>query len=153
MMVGDGPLIRRMPMTPLDRLLAEHEIAGVITRYAVANDDGDYDALAALFTDDARFTRPSGGDPIVGRAEIRASYEGRPPRISRHLITNIVVDIVSASEATARSTIVLYTAPVGALPAIANKPALLGGFRDRLIKTGDGWRFAEREGFLDLKLD
>jgi len=140
-------------MTPLDRLLAEHEIAGLITRYAMLNDDGDYDALAALFTDDARFIRPSGGDAIVGAAAIRASYEGRPPRISRHLITNIVVDIVSDGEATARSTIVLYTAPAGALPAIANSPALLGGFRDRLIKTSDGWHFAEREGFLDLKID
>jgi uncharacterized protein (TIGR02246 family) len=140
-------------MTPLDRLFAEHEIAGLVTRYAMYNDDGDYDAVAALFTEDARFIRPSGGDPIVGRDAIRASYEGRAPRISRHLITNIVIDLLSADEANARSTIVLYTAPPGGLPADANKPALLGGFRDRLVKTADGWRFAAREGFLDLKLD
>ncbi len=140
-------------MTPLDRLFAEHQIADLVTRYAMYNDDGDYDAVAALFTDDASFVRPSGGDPIVGRAAIRASYEGRPPRISRHLITNIVVDLVADAEATVRSTIVLYTAPPGGLPADANKPALLGGFRDRVVKTDDGWRFAAREGFLDLKLD
>ncbi len=140
-------------MSPLDRLFAEHQIADLVTRYATLNDDGDYDGLAALFTEDARFVRPSGGDPIVGRAAIRASYEGRPPRISRHLITNILVDLVSDTEAAARSTIVLYTAPPGALPADANKPALLGGFRDRLVKTPDGWRFAAREGYLDLKID
>lgn len=140
-------------MSPLDRLLAEHEIAGVITRYAMLNDDGDHDGVANLFTSDGQFVRPSGGDPIVGRAAILASYQGRPPRISRHLITNIVVDVVSEDAATARSTIVLYTAAPGALPADANKPALLGGFRDRLVRTADGWRFAAREGFLDLKID
>jgi len=140
-------------MTPLDILFAEHQIASLVTRYAVLNDDGDFDGMAALFTEDARFIRPSGGDPIVGRDAILASYQGRPPRISRHLITNIVVDVVSETEATCRSTIVLYTAAVGALPADANKPALLGGFRDRLAKTAEGWRFAEREGFLDLKID
>jgi uncharacterized protein (TIGR02246 family) len=140
-------------MTPLDRLFAEHQIADLVTRYAVLNDDGDFEGMAALFADDARFIRPSGGDPIVGRDAILASYQGRPPRISRHLITNIVVDLASESEAACRSTIVLYTAEPGALPADANKPALLGGFRDRLVKTADGWRFAEREGFLDLKID
>jgi uncharacterized protein (TIGR02246 family) len=140
-------------MTPLDRLFAEHEIASLVTRYAMLNDDGDYEGVAALFAEDGSFTRPSGGDPIVGRGAILASYQGRPPRISRHLITNIVVDVASESEATARSTIVLYTAAPGALPADANKPALLGGFRDRLVKTAEGWRFASREGFLDLKLD
>ena len=140
-------------MTPLDRLFAHHEIADLITRYAMLNDDGDHDGVAAMFTEDGRFVRPSGGDAIVGRDAIRASYEGRPPRISRHLITNIVIDLLAEDEATARSTMVLYTAPPGALPADANTPALLGGFRDRLVKTDAGWRFATREGFLDLKID
>ena len=140
-------------MTPLDRLFAEQEIAALVTRYAMLNDDGDHAGVAALFTEDGSFVRPSGGAPIVGPAAIRASYEGRPPRISRHLITNIVVDLESADAATARSTMILYTAAPGALPAVANKPALLGGFRDRLVKTADGWRFAAREGYLDLTLD
>lgn len=140
-------------MAPLDRLVAEAEITRLITRYAMLNDDGDFAGVAAMFVEDARFTRPSGGDPVVGAEAIRASYEGRPPRLSRHLITNIVVDLVSEYEATARSTMVLYTAPSGDTPAVANTPALLGGFRDRLVRTADGWRFAERIGYLDLKID
>ncbi len=140
-------------MTPLDRLFAEHQIADLVTRYAALNDDGDFEGMAALFTEDGRFTRPSGGGQIVGRDAILASYQGRPPRIARHLIANIIVELVSESEAACRSTIVLYTAEPGALPADANKPALLGGFRDRLVKTADGWRFAEREGFIELKID
>jgi len=31
-------------------------------------------------------------------------------------------------------------------------PALIGGFRDKLVRTAEGWRFAERAGFLDLKV-
>ena len=140
-------------MSPLDRMLAEHEIAALVTRYAVLNDDGDFADVAALFARDGRFVRPSGGEAVVGRDAIRASYEGRPPRHSRHLITNILVDIGSADEATSRSTMMLYTAAPGDLPVSANTPALLGGFRDRLVREDGAWRFAERIGFLDFKID
>jgi hypothetical protein len=30
----------------------------------------------------------------------------------------------------------------------ADKPPLVGGFEDRFVLTGDGWRFAERRGTL-----
>jgi hypothetical protein len=44
----------------------------------------------------------------------------------------------------------LVAAPAGALDAAS--PALIGGFRDKLVRTPDGWRFAERTGFLDFKV-
>ena len=137
-------------MTPLDRMLAEHEISRLTTRFALLNDTGDWAAVAATFTEDGRFIRPAGGEPIEGRESIRASFESRPPRKSCHLITNIVVDIVSTDEATSRCSMLLYTAPAG--EAVAASPALIGGFRDRLVRTADGWRFSERVGFLDLKV-
>ncbi len=138
-------------MTPIDRLLAEHEISRLITRFALLNDAGDWAAVAATFTADGRFVRPAGGDAIVGRDDILASFTSRPPRKSCHLITNIVVDIANANEASARCSMLLYTAPAG--DAAAASPALIGGFRDKLIHTPDGWRFAERAGFLDFKVD
>jgi ketosteroid isomerase-like protein len=138
-------------MTPLDRLLAEHEISRLIIHFALMNDAADWAAVAATFTNDGRFLRPAGGDPIVGREAIRDSFASRPPRTSRHLITNIFVDVASETEATARCTMLLYAAPAGATVAVS--PALVGGFRDRLTRTADGWRFREREGFLDLKVD
>ncbi len=138
-------------MTPLDRLLAEHDIARLVTRFALLNDQADWDAVAAMFTADGRFIRPAGGEPVVGREAIRASFASRPPRVSRHLITNILVDIGSADEATSQCAMLLYTAPAGETSAAS--PALVGGFRDKLIRTADGWRFTERAGFLDLKVD
>ena len=137
-------------MTPIDRLLAEQDIARLITRFGLLNDSGDWAGVAAMFTDDAKFIRPAGGDPVVGRETIHASFANRPPRKSCHLITNIVVDVVSADEATARSTLLLYAAPAGA--SEAGSPALIGGFNDRLVRTAEGWKFAERAGFLDLKV-
>jgi len=137
-------------MTPLDRLLAEQDIARLITRFGLLNDAADWPAVAAMFTADARFVRPAGGDPLVGRDAIRAAFESRPPRKSCHLITNILVDVKSPDEATARCTLVLYAAPAGASEAAS--PALIGGFNDRLVREADGWKFAERVGFLDLKV-
>jgi len=137
-------------MTPLDRMLAEHDISRLTTRFALLNDAGDWDAVAAMFTEDAQFIRPAGGDPVVGRAAIHASFASRPARKSCHLITNIVVDVISADEATSRCTLLLYAAPAGETTAAS--PALIGGFRDKLARTPDGWRFAERAGFLDLKV-
>jgi ketosteroid isomerase-like protein len=137
-------------MTPLDRLIAEQDIARLITQFGLLNDSGDWVGVAAMFTADARFVRPAGGDPVIGRDAIRASFESRPPRKSCHLITNIVVDVLATNEASARSTLVLYAAPAGATEA--GSPALIGGFRDQIVRTSDGWQFAERIGFLDLKV-
>jgi hypothetical protein len=140
-------------MDPLERLLAEAEIARAVTRYAVLNDEGDFDGVAALFTEDGVLTRPSGGEPIRGRAAILAAFKARPPRISRHVITNIMVELGSEHEARCRSTMLLYSAPPGDLPAKASHPALLGGFADRLVQENGAWLFAERRGWLDLKLE
>jgi len=138
-------------MTPLDRMLAEHEISRLTTQFALLNDSGDWEAVAATFTEDASFVRPAGGDPVVGRAAILASFTSRPPRKSCHLITNIVVDVLSETEAASRCTLLLYAAPAG--ESTAASPGLIGGFRDKLVRTAEGWRFAERVGFLDLKVN
>jgi ketosteroid isomerase-like protein len=138
-------------MTPLDRMLAEHEIARLTMQFALLNDSGDWAAVAAMFTGDGTFVRPAGGDPVVGRDAIHASFASRPARKSCHLITNIVVDVISETEATSRCTLLLYAAPAG--EAAAASPGLIGGFRDKLVRTPDGWRFCERLGFLDLKVN
>lgn len=138
-------------MTPIDRLVAEQDIARLVTRFGLLNDEADWAGVAAMFTADAQFVRPAGGEPIVGRDAIRSAFESRPARKSCHVIANIVVDVHSGSEANARCTLVLYAAPAGASEAAS--PALVGGFRDRLVREADGWKFAERVGFLDFKVN
>jgi hypothetical protein len=62
--------------------------------------------------------------------------------------------VESADEASAFSVIVLYQgepAPEGALPAMSANAPLVGWYRDRLVRTAEGWRFAERIGGLDFR--
>jgi ketosteroid isomerase-like protein len=133
----------------------EADCARLINLYAMLNDAGDWDRLAALYTPDARFARPSAPDDFIeGRENILAAFKARPPRSSRHVISNIVVDVESADAARAFSVIVLYqgdAADDGGLPKMSANSPLVGRFSDRLTRTGEGWRFAERQGRLDFQ--
>ena len=142
-------------MTPAERRAVEADVERQIKLYVNLNDAQDWDAVACLYTEDARFARPSKpGEFLEGRAAILAGFRARPPRAQRHVIANVVVDVESASAARAFSVIVLYQgnpAPEGELPAMSADSPLVGTFTDRLVLTEDGWRFAERVGGLDFK--
>ena len=111
--------------------------------------------VAAIFTQDARFARPSRpGVFVEGREAILASFLARPARAQRHVIANVVVEAEDAGHARAFSVIVLYQgdpAPPGELPAMDPKSPLIGTFTDKLVLTEEGWRFAERIGGLDFR--
>jgi Nuclear transport factor 2 (NTF2) domain. len=132
----------------------EWDCTKLINRYTLLNDAADWEAVAALYTEDGRMARPSAPDqPIIGRDAILAAFKGRPARAARHVISNIVVDVVSGTEATATSVIVLYqgnASETGGLPVRDPKGPLIGTYTDRLRKTPEGWRFAERRGGLDF---
>lgn len=140
-------------MTHDDRRAAEADIAKLIVRYALLNDAQDWNAVADMYLEDGRMARPSSPDAFVeGRAAILASFTARPARASRHVVSNIVVDLDGPDAARATSVIVLYMGDSveSGLPTMAANAPLVGTFRDRLVKTGDGWRFAERVGGLDF---
>ena len=142
-------------MTDDERRAIEADCERLIKHYVNVNDAQDWHAVADLYTEDARFARPSKpGEFVEGRAAILAGFRARPPRAQRHVIANVVVDVESASAARAFSVIVLYQgnpAPEGELPAMSADSPLVGTFTDRLVLTEDGWRFAERVGGLDFK--
>ena len=139
-------------MTEAERRAIEADCERLIKRYVNLNDAQDWPAVAALYTEDAVFRRPSGGDAIVGREAILVSLLARPPRVQRHVIANVVVDVEDEDHARAFSVIVLYQGdplPEG-LPAMSASSPLVGTFADQLVRTRDGWRFAERLGALDF---
>jgi ketosteroid isomerase-like protein len=140
-------------MTDDERRAIELDCERLIKRYVNLGDAQDWPAVAALYTADAVFRRPSGGDPIQGREAILAGFLARPPRTQRHVIANVVVEVEDADHARAFSVIVLYQgdpASAGELPALSANSPLVGTFTDRLVRTPDGWRFAERVGALDF---
>ena len=134
---------------------AKAAIAELITRYAVLNDAGDWDAVAALYTEDGRMNRPTAPEQFVtGRAAILAAFRSRPRRASRHIVANVLVTLEGETRARATSQILLFTgsaAADGGLPVLAGAAPLVGTYEDTLVKTADGWRFAVRRGSLDFR--
>ena len=135
--------------------MAKAAIAELIVRYASLNDAGDWDAVAALYTEDGRMSRPTSPDDfIVGRAAILAGFRSRPPRASRHFVANILITLEGDTRARASSQILLFTgaaADDGGLPIQSAAPPLIGSYDDTLVKTEDGWRFTQRRGRLDFR--
>ena len=140
-------------MTNEQRRAIEADVTRLIHQYVWANDAQDWQTCASLYTQDAVFRRPSGGDPVVGREAILASFTARPPRAQRHVMANTLVGVVSENEARAKSVIVLYMGDAAddGLPVQDAKSPLIGTFEDRCVLTDDGWRFAERTGGLDFR--
>lgn len=141
-------------MTEEERRAIEADCERLIKRYVNLGDAGDWAAVAALYTEDAVFRRPSGGDPIEGREAILASFLARATRAQRHVVANVVVDVEDEVHARAFSVIVLYhgdLASEGGLPEMDPKSPLVGTFADKIVRTPEGWRFAERVGGLDFR--
>ena len=131
-------------MDAIDCLLAERAIERMIIDYAAHNDAGEWAAVAALYTDDGRMSRPTAPDDfIVGRAAILAAFLSRPARKSRHICVNIRLDVADDGQSATASSQILLFLEAGAAP-------LVGSYADQLVLTDDGWRFVERRGSLDF---
>lgn len=131
-------------MDALTKLLAEQAITRLLIQYCADNDACDWEAVAATYVADGRMRRPS--DPehfIEGRAAILAAFQARPARQSRHVVANILVDVIDPATAEATSQLLLFTEPRAA--------PLVGSYHDQLVRTEAGWRFRERRGRLDFE--
>ncbi|WP_372391670.1 nuclear transport factor 2 family protein [Xanthomonas sp. NCPPB 3582] len=127
----------------------------LIRRFALYNDRHDHEGLAALFTADGVFARPSAPDaPVQGREAILQAFRARPPRTTCHLMLNTLVTIRSPILAHAHSNVLLYTASEtsAAPPWAAQSPALLGRFDDVLVFDQERWLFKQRLGSLLLQI-
>ena len=127
-------------MTADERRAIEQDCARLIALYANLNDEARWDEVAALYADDGVMVRPTAPDaPTLGRAAILAAFKARPARVTRHVCSNVVIDVDSETTARGVSAMLLFTG--AAAP-------LVGSFHDRFVRTADGWRFAERRGSL-----
>lgn len=127
-----------MAVSDDSRRAIEADCARLINRYANLNDAGDWAAVAALYTVDGIMTRPTAPEaPIVGREAILAAFLARPPRTTRHLCGNILIDVEDDRSARGESAMLLFT---------GSAAPLVGSFHDRFALTAEGWRFAERRG-------
>lgn len=112
--------------------------------YAITIDFNDLDGFSNLFSDTATLNV---GRPVTGRANIRASLDRRPAELrSRHILTNVVIDLLDASRATGLAYLSLYRhigpESLRDEPIDSLAPAGVGHYDYEFEKTADGWRFA-----------
>ena len=138
-----------------DRVIIQHECEQLILRYAHLNDLGDWQGLAGTFTEDASFSRPSAPENIIqGRCDSLKSFLARKPGRTVHVVTNIMVTAISATEAASRCIIQLFptTSPAeGGVALHARETPFIGGSLDRFRCENGQWLFSKRRGFLTIK--
>jgi SnoaL-like domain len=142
-----------MDMDDVERLLDERACERLVLDYARWLDTGDRQRFGALFANDAVWDMPGyarleGPEAIVARLA-RADRPGT----SRHLVSNLVVDVVSADEAVGYCQFVNYRnelEPTPGTPLPAGEPSYVGRYLDRYVRTPEGWRFARRRVELDF---
>lgn len=123
-----------------DRLAAEADCARLIALYANLNDEARWEEVVALYAEDGVMVRPTAPNaPVAGREAILEAFKARPPRTTRHICSNVVIDVESDTTARGTSAMLLFTGEAA---------PLVGSFHDRFVLTDDGWRFAERRGSL-----
>lgn len=133
---------------------ARAEVEQVLNRICWGYDENDVDLIASLFTADARMSMRIGDragelvGPFEGRERIRqlhADSLASQQDQRRHQITNLWVAEESDGGATVVSNLVLHAVRDGQVRVLST-----GWYRDRLVRTDDGWKVAERYLYLDL---
>ncbi len=133
------------PSRLLRRVADELEIRSLVANVSRYADGGEISDYVALFTEDACWAMP--GAPRTGWDDIRAGSEARraagetgPGSQTRHMVTTIAVQVDGSDVATADSSW-MFLVDTAERPTIK----LCGTYRDRLVRTPDGWRVAHRD--------
>jgi hypothetical protein len=119
----------------------------LLRRYTELIDAGDFDAIGVLFAD-GRIATEDGSVVATGASEVSALYEtttlrhGDGTPRTRHLTTNIVVDVEPRGDAaTAESDFVVVQRVDADDPMVV---VAAGHYVDQLARTSTGWHFVER---------
>jgi ketosteroid isomerase-like protein len=117
----------------------EAAIRRLLARYSQLVDDGDFDAAAQLFTDDARFI--SLGEELKGRDAIREMLASQTPKeTTLHQVTNVVVSNGSHDHTFHSVADLAVTAKTGE----AWSQLFAGRYHDTFEGSGRSMRFTQR---------
>jgi 3-phenylpropionate/cinnamic acid dioxygenase small subunit len=118
-------------------------IGEVLAEYCFRLDDGRFDEMAALFTEDGTwdtaFGKATGRQAIAELARNLRARVAEPRRRAVHLVTNIAIALES-ERATVRSNwMVMQNSLEG--PRIGSG----GAYDDEMVKKGGRWQFRYRK--------
>ncbi|MFI9151265.1 nuclear transport factor 2 family protein [Streptomyces sp. NPDC053367] len=131
--------------TVMDRLAVD----GLVTDYAVALDDGDWEAYRKLFTQDGRADyRSAGGiEGHVRDVAVWLAEQLGPFPMRQHLIVNrrVRFEVLERDVGDTARVQADYISPMGRLTDGCAAPELVCGGRCvfTLVRTDDGWRLRE----------
>ncbi|MFO1502607.1 MAG: nuclear transport factor 2 family protein [Steroidobacteraceae bacterium] len=142
--------------TPAECIQIERACERIIYAYSRALDLGDMNAAADFFAENGSMARPMApGVVIQGREAIRAALLTRPATLlTKHLATNVMIDVVSSDEARGLSclTMISTTPPAGVdAPYVTAGPLYFGEFADRFVRERGQWKILERRGSIQMK--
>lgn len=132
-------------MDPLPPFDIERACTRLVHRYALLADARDAAGAAALFTPEAVLEMPTGR--FAGREAILRRLQEQPPeQISRHHLSNILIDAIDDEHARGSCYMALYrgTARADAKPIASDVPFVLGQYEDQYVRGAEGWLFARR---------
>jgi 3-phenylpropionate/cinnamic acid dioxygenase small subunit len=137
----------------LEEISDRIEIDDLLIRYTVAIDKKDWELLDTVYTPDAKIDYTTSGGIKGEYPEVRAwlAKALAPFTMTQHLISNSSVNI-DGDTATART---MVFNPMGTDDGEGGlKLFYVGGwYDDKLVRTDDGWRIAERfeeKAFFDV---
>jgi hypothetical protein len=131
------------------RLLDKDAIIDLVHRYSYLVDHRLHDELAELFTQDCLVDYgPGFGPPAHGRRAFRALFgrseplsESRPGfLVTSHHNANVLVDLENDARASVRTSVYAWHRTTQGVT-----PRVWGYYHDVVVRTPDGWRFAERQ--------
>ncbi|MGD1217671.1 MULTISPECIES: nuclear transport factor 2 family protein [Streptomyces] len=133
-------------MDALEELLAQRACERLVVDFARRLDLGEPGTVADLFTEDGVWRWPEGERAVRGRAALREYFAGRPAdRLSRRVMSNVLVTVDSPATATATSYFTTYRVDGhtgGMVPA--GPPVQVGDYEDAFLRTDGGWLLASR---------
>lgn len=122
-------------MTEKEIIAIERACERLVVDFAYFSDRREYDLLGALFVADGTMTRPS-GNVLAGREAIVRSYKATPAeRVTRHICTNIRIEVESVDQARGMTYALVYS---------TNGNPRVGEFEDEFLRSPEGWRIATR---------
>ena len=140
-------------MDLIDKLSIERECERLVTAYCHFIDHGEAERVAELFTEDGCWI--SSEATLEGREGIReamAARQANTGRMSRHVCNNLRLDIEDENSASGIVYLTLYRhdGKPGRALAPLEGPAMVGEYRDRFVRTPEGWRMSRREAVVDF---
>lgn len=131
-----------MPEHALDRSADEVACQNLVVDFANHIDARRYQPLLDLFAEDGTLDRM--GLVLTGRNAIASFLDARPADAhTRHLCTNIRVNVESEDLATGFCYVLFFQGRGEETPTVSGPPSIVE-YHDRYVRTPAGWRIRER---------